>query len=1103
MPASAQILLHHLRRLATPAAPATDASLLEYFVRSRDEDAFAALVRRHGPLVYNVCRRLLADSATADDCFQATFLVLARRAASIQSPETLAGWLYGVARRIARKARARRPVSPLPDEHLLRPARDGDPLAALTAREVLDILDEEVHRLPSVYHLPLVYCCLEGLSQEEAAHRLGWTPGSVRGRLERGRKLLRIRLAKRGLTLSAALAAVAVARGAAGVSAALLAATVRVALTGTTSVGVTALADEAPHASVAGKAHIVLAMALVLGIVTWSAGAFLPSGEPKHAPERPVPQTERAPVRPDKDLHGEPLPAGAVARLGTTRWCLDAYGAHCMVVTPDGKRLLSANQVTGVAEWDMSTGRLLRQLPDKAEPRRACFPAAAVALSTDGRSAALGKVDGSICLLDLETGTVTKQCRGHEGPVEAAVLSADGRVLVTRSVDETLRVWDTVSGKQVRQAPIPRHRPDQIRPVELALSPDGKTLAWVGGIDERLIHVCDTASGKELHRLAKGNGPRRRIAFSPDSRLLVSTSDEGPGQIWDVQSGKLIRELRHWRKHELSVAAFTPDSKSLALTIGGEALRLLDVATGKERWQVPRRSSSTVLDVFAFSPDGMSLVVSAFPLGPAVQHYDMATGKRLPAPIEPAPDFQALTFSPDERTVYSLGADGELRSWQTATGKQETQIPLGTSKGLFAPDGQVLVAEKNRAAFLYETATGKELRRLTSAASEFPLSWAFSPDGRTLALARRNSLHFVEVATGKELAKIPNPPDMLMQIDFTPGGELLFGHPWQKYARATGPIHFWEMRTGRERRTLNLPPHWGTVALSPDGRVLAVPLEDWKGINFVEVATGRKRLTLPPPTVWPSAIGFSPDGHYFLVGDIDGPVRFYDTRSGELLERREGHRGTVTGWAFAPSGRTLATFAKDMSALVWDITELSRTRKEKPLTLAPQEVQSLWEDLADEDAEKAHRAIGKLSHAPTQALPWIKARLKPMPGADLKLIRKLIVDLGSAEFNVREAATRALRELPDVTETALREALAKQPDLEVRRRLERLLKYLEGPIADAGRLRGLRAVELLERIDSQEARRLLGTLAAGAPEARLTRDARAALDRLTRRPAAP
>jgi hypothetical protein len=517
---------------------------------------------------------------------------------------------------------------------------------------------------------------------------------------------------------------------------------------------------------------------------------------------------------------------------------------------------------------------------------------------------------------------------------------------------------------------------------------------------------------------------------------------------------------------------------------------------------VARRSTSTVLDTYAFSPDGKTLVVSAYPLGPVLQRYDVATGKQLAAPIEPAPDFQALTFSPDERTVYSLGADGGLRSWQTATGKQETPIPLGSQKGLFAPDGRVLAVEQNGTTSLYETATGKKLRQFTPMPSNQLRSWAYSPDGRTLAFARQMDLYFVEAATGKELGKIANPPEVFLQFHFTPDGEELLGHQWPEQSRG-GPVHFWEVRTGRERRVLHPPPHWGTVALSPDGRVLAVPLSDFKGIDLVEVATVRKRLTLPPPAVWPSAIGFSPDGRFFLVADYDGPVRFYDTRSGELLARREGHRGTVTGWAFARSGRTLATFAKDKTALVWDMAELSRTGKEKPVTLAPQELQDLWEDLASADAEKAHQAIGKLSHAPAQIFAWVKSRLKPVTEADLRRVRKLIADLGSAQFNVREAATRALGELQAVTETALMEALAKRPELEVRRRLERLLKNPGGPIENPERLRGLRAVELLERVDSPEARRLLSTLAAGAPEARLTRDARAALDRLTRRPAAP
>src|SRR5262249_31457032 len=155
----------------------------------RDERAFTDLVNRHAALVLRVCWRILGDTDAAQEAFQATFLVLARKAATVQPSAALAAWLHGVAQRVALKTRAARlrrlrAEAPLPVcvlDH--RP----DPLAELSSREMLAIVDEEVRRLAEVYRLPVILCCLEGLSQEEAARQLGWTVGSVKGRLERGR----------------------------------------------------------------------------------------------------------------------------------------------------------------------------------------------------------------------------------------------------------------------------------------------------------------------------------------------------------------------------------------------------------------------------------------------------------------------------------------------------------------------------------------------------------------------------------------------------------------------------------------------------------------------------------------------------------------------------------------------------------------------------------------------------------------------------------------------------------------------------------------------------------------------------------------------------
>ncbi len=218
-------LICYIRRLAVHASQpeATDSALLDRFIAHRDERAFAALVERHAALVFQVCWRILEHTQDTQDAFQATFLVLARKAATVRPPEALPAWLHGVARRIALKTRSARFRHRRAERPLAATIMDSrpDPLAELATRDFLVIVDEEVRRLAEVYRLPVILCCLEGRSIEEAAQQLGWTAGSVKGRLERGRARLHERLARRGLTLPAALAAVELSR--AGASAAVAA----------------------------------------------------------------------------------------------------------------------------------------------------------------------------------------------------------------------------------------------------------------------------------------------------------------------------------------------------------------------------------------------------------------------------------------------------------------------------------------------------------------------------------------------------------------------------------------------------------------------------------------------------------------------------------------------------------------------------------------------------------------------------------------------------------------------------------------------------------------------------------------------------------------
>ncbi|MBY0228794.1 MAG: RNA polymerase sigma factor, partial [Gemmataceae bacterium] len=195
-----------LRQFLAAAVPeatgTTDAQLLERFAAERDERAFRALLRRHGPMVWGVCSRLLPLAQDAEDCFQATFLVLVRKAGSIRPPEKVAAWLYGVASQTARKARAAA-VRRRARERLL----EAPPEAAAgggVEPDLWPILQEELGRLPERYRLVVLLCDVQERTRSEAARELGLPEGTVAGWLARARALLTERLARRGVTAATA-----------------------------------------------------------------------------------------------------------------------------------------------------------------------------------------------------------------------------------------------------------------------------------------------------------------------------------------------------------------------------------------------------------------------------------------------------------------------------------------------------------------------------------------------------------------------------------------------------------------------------------------------------------------------------------------------------------------------------------------------------------------------------------------------------------------------------------------------------------------------------------------------------------------------------------
>jgi WD40 repeat protein len=686
----------------------------------------------------------------------------------------------------------------------------------------------------------------------------------------------------------------------------------------------------------------------VAGLVFWIAGlaalwlwlwphikdAFRRASE---EPAMEWPEVQSAPLTtPDSD----PLPPGALARLGRER-LRQGDGPTLLAFSPDGKRLASVEARRGVKDpgphlihvWETDTGKEVRQLVIPSEYR-----------------------------------------------VLSVVFSAEGDTLSALCY-VGFHVWDVRTGKEIHQLPPPwgdtKHSP------EAALSPDGKMLAWT--IRNKLpIHLCETATGQEVRQLAGESRAEFLRGFTADGRTLISspynTVNDRAIRFWDVATGQEVRQFplltdsfsshyfntdgthmltcnrnmpgsfRLWDVasgqviHELPYPAPREALRSVALSADGQT-----VAAGfGQGWGINRlcwwntASGQLLKDVQAhppyigplsFSPDGKVLATGSDGDG-TIHLWDVATGAKL----SPREGHQAavvsLSIAPDGQTVATVGDDQTLRLWDPATGAERRRIATNGSAVAFSPNGKTLAASRfysDQRFPLLDATTGEVLHEFPMGSMRFISALAFSPDGTKLAASGGGSTYLWEAATGKVLREFL--------------GEKEWGNTWCAAFSADSTllavardekIELWDVRLDQHLRRFGpVPPKpsgfVSYLAFSPNGQLLAAasggriyrgkaspPFGDGV-IRIYDVATGQERLALEGHRKLISCVQFSPDGKLLVSAGEDGTVRLWDAANGKPLHQFEGHRGAVTCVAFAPDGRTVLSGSRDSTALVWDV----------------------------------------------------------------------------------------------------------------------------------------------------------------------------------------
>jgi WD40 repeat protein len=638
------------------------------------------------------------------------------------------------------------------------------------------------------------------------------------------------------------------------------------------------------------------------------------------------------------DVYGDALPAGALQRLGTVRF---RHNSTAIAYSPDGKLLASGGRDNIIRLFDADTGKETRRLighqprsynpePDAKNPIDLLIGAVgeggvnSVAFSPDSKILASGGWDDTVRLWDVETGKQIRKIDAHKAMVGRVVFSADGKVLASRGgLDGTIRLWDPTTGTQLHKfVGLSNVNPWRFNhDLALAISPDSKTVAATA---RNALVFYDMASGAEMKRLP-AHVYGITVAYSHDGKLLASGGvDEGHDvytlRLWDVAAAKELRKCELPKNEPPTYISWDPNNNGkFAAVVAEDDMHIFDANTGKEVTRLNHYWPSRV----AYRKDGK--VLASAGSGPTIRQWDVATGKELRLEFEGHQSgVNAVAINPDGNLIVSAG-DG-IRLWNPATGKQVRKIDV---KGVvtclaLSADGKTLASGgHDRIVRLWDVESGKPLNEFKGHKNAL-CGLVFSRDGTLLASGDvQSTIRIWDLKQEKQVQEIDNKSgtESLSMAFAADNKTLICSGAWNdsSFLPKTGDVITINGKEVKFDGVINIQ---GVEMMRKEGYYVM----QW------DVSSGKEVRKFGGLTDTIRSLAFSPDGKLVAAASKDGKVCLWDAETGKERLHIVAHPGHTDAafsgspcLAFAPDSKTLASASTDHTIRLWDVTTAKET----------------------------------------------------------------------------------------------------------------------------------------------------------------------------------